>query len=124
MDSLPESGLKNQLLYITERIYVFYAENPKFSRTLIKEILFLEGEHGKILDTQVMSLLDEISNLIEKAVSNGELGTDVNAQDGALAFWSFYFMVLLIGLKQPLFNIDHQLKIIETLIDNYFFKRG
>jgi len=122
-NSMPKSGLKNQLLHITRSIYIFYADNPSFSRTLIKEVLFLEGEHGKILDTQVLVFLSEISELLKKAVKNGELSTDVNAQDGALAFWSFYFTVLLMGLKQPSFNTDHQLQIIETLINNHFFNR-
>lgn len=122
-NSLPKTGLKNQLLHITKNIYAFYADNPRFSRTLIKEVLFLEGEHGKILDTQIMLFLNKISDLLEKAINNNELSTDVNTQDGALAFWSFYFTVLLMGLKQPTFNTDHQLQIIETLINNHFFNR-
>lgn len=123
LNSLPESGLKNQLLHITKSIYAFYADNPSFSRTLIKEVLFLEGEHGKILDAQILAFLNEISELLKNAVKNGELSTEINTEDGALAFWAFYFTVLLMGLKQPSFDIDHQLKIIEILIDNHFFNR-
>ena len=121
--SLPESGIKNQLLHITKSLYAFYAENPSFSRTLIKEVLFLEGEHGKILDAQIMLFLNEISELLTKAVEKGELSSEINTNEEALAFWSFYFTVLLMGLKQPSFDIDQQLKIIETLINNHFFKR-
>ncbi len=120
-NSLPKSGLKNQLLHITKSIYAFYADNPRLSRTLLKEILFLEGEHGEILDNQVLLLLEEISDLIEKAIKNGEPVIDISPHDGALAFWSFYFMVLLIGLKQPSFNIDSQLQMLETLVDNHFY---
>jgi AcrR family transcriptional regulator len=119
--SLPESGVKNQLLHITKSIYAFYAENPSFSRTLLKEVLFLGGEHGKILDEQIQVFLKKISMLIRNAVENGELSQNTNIHDGALAFWSFYFTVLLIGLKQSSFDIDQQLKTIETLIDNYFY---
>jgi len=122
-NSLPESGLKNQLLHITKNIFAFYADNSKFSRALIKEILFLEGDHGKILQTEVMAFLTEISELIKKAKSDGELEVNINPQDGALAFWSFYFMVLIIGLKQPSFNIDTQLGMLETLINNHFYSR-
>jgi AcrR family transcriptional regulator len=119
-NSLPKSGLKNQLLHITKSLYGFYAENPSFSRTLIKEVLFLEGEHGEILNSQISEFLVQISELINKAIANGELNQNTNIQDGALAFWSFYFTVLLMGLKQPEFDIDVQLKIIEKLIENYF----
>jgi len=121
--SLPEAGIKNQLLHITQSIYVFYAENPDFSRTLIREVLFLEGEYGKILDDKILIFLNEISGLLKKAVENGELDSEMNTEDGALAFWSFYFTVLLMGLKQPSFEMNQQLLIIETLINNYFFKR-
>jgi AcrR family transcriptional regulator len=120
-ESLPESGFKKQLIHITKCIYVFYANNPGLSRTLIKEVLFLEGEHGKLLDAHIMAFLNEISKLLKIAVDNGELNQDTNTTDGALAFWSFYFTVLLMGLKQSSFDIDQQLKIIETLIDNHFY---
>lgn len=119
--SLPESGITNQLLHITKSIYAFYAENSSFSRTLIKEVLFLEGEHGEILDAQIILFLSEISWLLQKAVENGELSPEINPEDGALAFWSFYFTVLLMGLKKPSFEVDQQLKIIETLIKCHFF---
>lgn len=120
-NSLPESGVKNQLLHITKSLYSFYAENPSFSRTLLKEVLFLEGDYGEILDAQIVLFLDEISGLLKTAVENGELNPKTNIHDGALAFWSFYFTVLLMGLKQPSFDIDIQLKIIETLIENHFY---
>lgn len=119
-NSLPRSGLKNQLLHITKSLYGFYAENSSFSRTLIKEVLFLEGEHGKILDSQISEFLSEISGLIKKAVANGEISPETNIQEGALAYWSFYFTVLLMGLKQPSFDTKFQLTIIEKLIENYF----
>ena len=121
--SLPEAGIKKQLLHITKSIYFFYSENPDFSRTLIREVLFLEGEYGKILDDQILIFLNEISGLLKKAIENGELDPEMNTDDGALAFWSFYFTVLLMGLKQPSFEMNQQLLIIETLINNYFFKR-
>lgn len=122
-NSLPKSGVKNQLLHITRSLYAFYSENPRFSRTLIKEVLFLEGEHGKILDAQIRLFLNEISGLLAKAVESGELSSEINTEDEALTFWSFYFTVLLMGLKQPSFDTDHQLEIIETLINNHFSNR-
>jgi len=119
-NSLPKSGITKQLLHITANLYAFYAENTGFSRTLIKEVLFLEGEHGKILDEQIVLFLDDISELLKKAVENGELDQDINVQEGALAYWSFYFTVLLLGLKQPSFDTHVQLEIIGKLIENYF----
>lgn len=118
--SLPESGIKNQLLHITQCLYTFYASNIGLSRTLIKEVLFLEGEHGKTLDNQLTAFLNDIERLIDKAVENGELDPETDSRDGALAFWSFYFTVLLKGLKQPSFEIEQHLQLMDTLISTYF----
>lgn len=118
--SLPEAGFKCQLLHITRSIYSFYAEKPEFSRTLIKEVLFLDGGYGDLLDAQIMVFLDKISGLLNRAKKNGELHPDMDCESGSLAFWSFYFMVLLMGLKQQTFDIDQHLDTMEILIDNHF----
>lgn len=122
--AIPESGIKEQLLHITRKIYDFYANDPKFSRTLIKEALFLKGEHGEILDNQLMAFLKEISELFKKAVKNGELPKETNAQEGTLAFGAFYFAGLIMGLKQSIFNTKEQLKFVEAMIDNHFFRKN
>lgn len=122
--SLPETGIKKQLLHITKRIYGFYATDPSFSRNLIKEALFLKGEHGKILDRQLMVFLKEIAELFRKAVEKGELPVETNIHDGALAFGAFYFSGLIMGLKQTTFNTEEQLNLIETMIDHHFFTKN
>jgi AcrR family transcriptional regulator len=121
--TLPATGLKKQLIHLTKSIYTFYAVNQRFSQTLIKEVLFLEGEYGKALNSQIDRFLNEISLLIKAAAENGEILKDINIHDGALAFWSFYFTALLMGLKQSPFDMDSQLELIGTLVDNYFFRR-
>jgi len=122
--AIPEPGIKEQLLHITRKIYDFYANNPMFSRTLIKEALFLRGEHGEILDNQLMAFLKEISELFSKAVKNGELPKETNAEEGALAFVAFYLAGLIMGLKQSAFNTEEQLKFVEAMIDNHFFRKN
>jgi AcrR family transcriptional regulator len=120
--ALPESGVKEQLLHITRYIYAFYADKPEFSRTLIKETLFLKGEHGQILDRQLTAFLNAISELLETAAENGELPIETDARQGALAFGSFYFAGLIMGLKNPVFDIEEQLSFVGALIDNHFIR--
>ena len=119
--SLPQAGIKKQLLHITERIYRFYAKDPSFSRNLIKEALFLKGEHGETLDNQLMAFLKEIAGLFKIAVENGEFPVETNSHEGALAFGAFYFSGLIMGLKQGTFNTKEQLDFVETMIDRHFF---
>lgn len=114
--SLPATGLIDQLLHIVENIYTFYAARPDVSRALIKEILFLDGEYGNALDMQVYALIGKIEKLIKNAIMNGELGSDIDIAAAAQAFWSFYFMGLVVGLKEPVFNKKRQLKSLESLL--------
>ena len=122
--TLPTTGLTSQLVHITERIYGFYAANTVFSKALIQEVLFLEGEHGEVLHKQLQAFLREIANLIEEAVNNKELPPNIKSMDGALAYWSFYFTGLLMGLSESAFDIPTQLTMVQRLIDDHFFKEG
>jgi AcrR family transcriptional regulator len=118
--TLPKRGIKGQLLHLTEKIYCFYANNPGFSRTLVKEGFFLEGEYGRILDEQLMNFLQDVSELIGLAVNRGELASGTNPAQGAMAFGSFYLSGLIMGLKQPVFAVDGQIALVAGLIDNFF----
>ena len=120
--ALPKSGIKEQLLHITQNIYSFYASNPEFSRTLIKETLFLKGEHGQILDHQLTVFLNAISDLLKTAIENGELPIETDPHEGALAFGSFYFAGLVMGLKKPVFDVEKQRMVVGALIDNHFIR--
>jgi len=118
-ESMPESGIKEQLLHITRKIYDFYANNPSFSRALIKESLFLGGDHGKVLDDQLTAFLGEIARLFKKAVKNKELPKKIDPYKEALAFGSFYFATLVMGLKQSVLDTAERLEFLESMIDNH-----
>lgn len=118
-ETIPEVGIKDQLIYVTRRIYAFYASNPAFSRALIKESLFLGGEHGKILDAQLMAFLEKVGLFIAEAVKRGELPPDTDVFYVTQAFGAFYFSVLVMALKKPTFNTEEELKILGDLIENY-----
>ncbi len=122
--SMPTTGIREQLLHISRELYSFYAENLIFARTLLKEVLFLEGEYGEILDTQVFAFLAKIAELIQQASANGELQRQIEPQQEALIFWSLYFSVLIHGLKQPQFNLEQQYGLLASLVDAHFFPGG
>ena len=118
--TLPETGIKEQLLHLTKEIYEFYASNPAFSRTLIKESLFLENEPGKILDEQLKVFLEKVAELIVMAVKQGELSPETNVLAVTQAFGAFYFSVLVMALKKPTFNTEEELEALGSMIESYF----
>ena len=121
--TLPKRGLKRQLLHLTKKLFDFYAANPRFSRNLIKEGLFLEGEYGKILDGQLMAFLQDVSELIKRAVEKGELPSKTNPVEGAMAFGSLYFSGLVMGLKQPVFETRAQVELVGALLDHCIIRK-
>jgi AcrR family transcriptional regulator len=121
--TLPKKGIKSQLLHLTGKLYDFYANNPPFSRTLIREGLFMEGEFGQILDRQLMTFLEDVAGLFQRAVEGGELPLETNPVETAMVFGSFYFSGLVMGLKQPVFDTRTQLALVGTLIDHYLIRK-
>lgn len=119
--SLPKADLKKQLLHLAKDIFAFYADRPDVSRALLKEILFLRGAYGESIDALVYSFLGQIEELIQAAIDNGELKPYVDPKMGAYSFWSFYFMTLVVGLKQPEFIVENQLYTLGLLIYQHFY---
>lgn len=119
--TLPDQGLKAQLLHVTRAMYEFYAQAPGFSRDLLKEVMFLEGEHGAALRGQVEAFLRGIAALVEQAVEQGEIAA---GREDVLAFWSFYFTGLQIGLSSQAFDVDAQVAMVGRLVEDHFFARG
>lgn len=118
--TLPASDFKAQLLHLTERLYGFYARDPGLSRTLVSEALFMADSHGKILDDQLQAFLHGVSLLLAQAAERGELSRSITPMEGALAYGSFYFGVLVQGLRGPVFDVPAQLRLVATLLDNHF----
>jgi len=118
--TIPESGIKKQLLHVTRQIYKYYSSNPEFSKTLIKESLFLEGKHGKILDEQLKTFLETISELISAAVKKGELTHDTDVFESTQAYGSFYFSVLVMALKKQKFDVEEEVETIASMLGKYF----
>ncbi len=119
--SLPEKNIMHQLEYIVYAIYGYYAKRPNFSRTLIKELLFLQGPHGENLEKQLFTFLSNIGELFYLAQINKEIPETINIENCVLAFGSFYFQSLHSGLRESTFNIEIQVKIFSKLMKQFLF---
>lgn len=117
--TIPESGIKKQLLHVTRYLYRFYAANPAFSRTLIKESLFLSGTHGKILDEQLNTFLKTISELISSAVMRGELTPETDVFAVTQIYGSLYFSMLTMALKKPEFVVEEEIERIGNMLGKF-----
>jgi hypothetical protein len=118
MESFPSgSSACEKFLYLSKQFYLYYEKNPDLSRTLIKEMWFVKGEWGKILQEQADQYLLLITRIIDKGKENREIKEDVISDIAAASFFSHYFSVLLFGLNSEVFKPDELVVILEMLID-------
>jgi AcrR family transcriptional regulator len=117
--TLPRAGLLDQLFHITRALYSFYAADPAFSKVLLKESIFLDGEHGQILDGQFQSFLNGISSLLGEAAANRELNEKIDLALATMAYGSLYFSTLVMALKKPKFQVDTESRFVISLFRQY-----
>lgn len=121
--SLPKKNIINQLEHIVSAIYGYYGKRPNFSRTLIKELFFLQGPHGENLEKQLFTFLMQIGQLFQKAKDNNEISEDIDIEQCVHAFGSFYFHCLHSGLRELTFNINIQVRLFSSLMEHFLFRK-
>jgi AcrR family transcriptional regulator len=115
--TIPKTGVRNQLSHITKYIYTFYAADPEFSKNLIKESLFLGGKYGRILDSQLQTFLEKISELILLAVDRCELAPETDVFDLTQTYGAFYFSVLIMALKKADFDAEEEAERVCRMLE-------
>lgn len=118
-DTLPAVNIKLQLTQIAIELYEFFGLNPAFSRTLTKEVLFLEGSYGDMLTGRVAAFRLKIEKLFVEAIARGELDHRMNIRDGAQAFLSFFVLGLFRGLRESTFDIKKQTSLFVVLLERH-----
>lgn len=118
MGSVPDSKpLRDQLAYILGDIYGYYANNTKYLRPVIKEVLFVRGEWCEIFETQIGECFGLVVGLIEKAKARGEVRPEVESLKVTSIFWSVYLSGLIEGFKQERFDAVGQTARVMALCD-------
>lgn len=119
-ESIPDTDLKSQLVYITRQFYGFYKPKPALGNILIRQALLFKGESAEFTEGIVKRILGRVSELIRAAVDRGELRKDVKIENAASAFWAFYMYGLLSGLGKEDFQLDAMVAIVENMLNILF----
>jgi len=120
LDTMPAKNIKMQLAHVATELFEFFGSNHQFSRSLIKETLFLQENTGDILNAQSLSFMKKIEQLFQEAIERAELDHKTDCRSGAKVFLSLFLSCLVGGLREPEFNIKKQALFIASLLDNYF----
>ena len=107
----------NKFLHLSRFFYIYYAERPNLSKTLLKEMWFLPGPWGETLQADAMAFVDLVAGLIREDQDKGLIRMEVNPELAAMSFFSFYFSCLLYGLSQTAFNPEESLATLRELLE-------
>ena len=112
-----EAHVSDKLLHFAQYYYLYYSKRPELSRTLLKEMLFVQGEWGKMLLSHADQFVLFIRDLLEEAKQKGDISPKEDTMLCAMAFFSYYLNVLFMGLNEPEINIKKMLNLLRRLVN-------
>ncbi len=117
--TMPETSLSEQILHLFRHIFSYYAKRPQLARIVIKEVFFLEGKTASKLDALVAREWQGLTGLFAAAAERGEIDSRTDIQDAVTAFWGYYSVTLLFGLRSPEFDAQAQLSTLGRLLHQH-----
>ena len=125
LDTLPtKAPISEQFLHISRSFYLYYAQHPSLSRTLLKEIWFAKGVWGEELVAEASAFMALVTKLLSDAKTRGEIRADADCHLIAMTFFSHYLNNLYMGLSQPVFAPDEQIELLGRMIDQLMIGIG
>jgi AcrR family transcriptional regulator len=118
-NTIPENNIKMQLTHITVELYEFFGSNKSFSRTLIRETLFLEESDNKKLAYLKNDFQSKIEALLKQAIAKNELDRNLDIRNTSLTFAAFFLLGLVDGLRINEFNVKKQTMVLAALLENH-----
>ena len=115
--TLPQAGLKTQLLHLVKFPLEFYAARPKLARMIVKEAFFVEGEAAKRMAAQEAASIPKTGPALVEAQERGELRRELDLKLAATAIFAEYFGTLFVSLRSGDLDVDRQLKLLGRLLD-------
>lgn len=117
MDSMPAEGsISNKFLHLAQHFFSYYSKRPSLSRTILKEMWFLQGPWGDELKTQAWLFVAKVENMFEQAKLTGEIKPDADSALAAMSFFSHYLNVLFMGLSGDDFNEKEMPAVLEKML--------
>jgi AcrR family transcriptional regulator len=99
-----DATCREQLLHLARELYAFYSRRPPLFRVLIKEARILRGEWGKRTVAYTLRFVGHVAEMMERAKARGEYRRDVDSLPAARGFFGLYFLELLAGLNEEVFD--------------------
>ncbi len=120
-NSLPQNtNIRDLFLFITTEFYKAYAAKPDLSRTLLRELSFVEGQLAERPWAKVDEMLKLATMMVEQGKQAGEIRADADASSVGLALFANYMFVLHIGLSEPEVKVNNMVNMLKALTDQLY----
>lgn len=113
----PEAALPELFEHVAMSFYGYYAQRPALSRELLKQSLLATGAPAARFEAQLNEVAQALIEAISARIEGGELNARTSAPQLALAFFSHYYMVLLMELRQPQPDLNRQRALVRALAE-------
>jgi AcrR family transcriptional regulator len=87
--------IEKRLARLGRAVFAYYQRRPALSRALLKESLFAQGEWAQKFQAQVGQVHAVIAQMTGEAVERGELREGTDGALFAVAWFSFFYFVLI-----------------------------
>jgi len=114
--TLPDAPIAPTLRHVAEVFLRHYAERPALSRTLLEKSLLAGGPWGERFKAQVHTLGLALIGRFEAARASGELVPEANSALLTLAFFSFYYFLLIDAASRDFTDLDVALARLDALV--------
>lgn len=112
-----EASLPELFEHIAMSFYGYYAQRPALSRELLKHALLATGAPAARFEAQLDELAQALIGAIGARVERGELDGQVSPPALTLAFFSHYYMVLLMELRRDQPDLNRQRALVRALAE-------
>jgi TetR/AcrR family transcriptional regulator, cholesterol catabolism regulator len=92
------AALPEQVASVFERLYDAYERDPKLSRVIVKELMFLDDAHRGAMVELTLGFMHRLAELVKAAQARGEVAADVYPLEAANQLFAIYYYGLVIWL--------------------------
>jgi AcrR family transcriptional regulator len=117
--SLPDADLATRFLHLVRDLYEFYARRPSLSRVMITRAAAMEGRSAETIWAQLQEFQVAVGELVQAGIERGELCSDVDRDDVAVAFFSFYYAGLVASFMGPGFPVEDRVEGVGRMIEQH-----
>lgn len=115
----PECNLEQQLTFVVRYFFETFAGRPRLYQSLLTHSLLSTGEWGGRFRAQVTRVAERLGPLYAQAQARAELRQEIAVPTAIMAFFAFYYFLLLDTTKRGFADIETPLRQFSALLQQH-----